>query len=70
MKDSSVHKIDTPVLVRQTCQLKSDNEFWSNAVIILIGCSNLHFAPKAPFVSLAMRFATPQTRIRTKWDFV
>jgi hypothetical protein len=70
MKDSSVHKIDTPVLVRQTCQLKSDNEFWSNAVVIPIGCSNLHFASKALFVSLAMRFAASQTRICTEWDFV
>ena len=70
MKDSSVHKIDTPVLVRQTCQLKSDNESWSNDVIVLIGCSNLHFAPKALLISLAMRFATPQPRIRTEWDFV
>jgi len=31
------------VLFRLTCQWKSDNRFWSNYAIIMIGCRSLHF---------------------------
>lgn len=36
-------QIDTPVRVRLTCQMKSDNNFWSDYAIIMIGCCSLHF---------------------------
>ena len=44
----SGHNIDTPVLVRQTSQLKSDNEFWSNEAIIGSGAVAYISAPASP----------------------
>ena len=43
-KDFSVRKIDAPVHVRETYQLRSDNKFWSNCPIIMIGCRSLQFS--------------------------
>jgi hypothetical protein len=39
----SVPKMATLALVKWTRQLKSDNKFWFNYAIIMIGCRSLHF---------------------------